>query len=418
MLLRVSIVEEGMKRSHNPTIPTLFFSLLLAGLTACATNMPSENVTSSENENSAPTTAQNTISQANDCTLVESGYGSQGTVEIQVEEVVSGLEVPWGVGFLPNGDLLVTERPGRVRLVKNGQLQPSPVVNIPATARGEGGLLGIALHPDFAENRFFYLYYTTDAGENLANRVERWQLSGDGQSASPDQMIVDQIPVATYHNGGRLRFGPDNLLYIGTGDAKNSANSQNPNSLAGKILRVTPDGEIPADNPFPNNPVYLLGIRNTQGFDWLDNNTMIVTDHGPSGEFGWRGHDEVTLAQKGDNLGWAEIYGCQSQTGLLTPILTWEKAVPPGGAAIYTGDAIPQWQGDLLMGILGSRHLHRVSVSSTGELEQHEVYLQNSYGRLREVIMGRDDHLYVTTSNCDGRGSCPTDGDKILRISR
>ncbi len=390
--------------------PGLFLSLCLVGITACA------EVTDVQNTTESPT--QTVANEADACTLVESGFGSQGQVEIRVEEVVSGLDVPWGMAFLPNNDILVTERGGQVRLVQNEQLQAEPVVTIPATERGEGGLLGIALHPDFANNQLFYLYYTTDEGGTLTNRVERLQLAEDRQSATADEIIVDNIPVAQFHNGGRIRFGPDGMLYIGTGDARNPDSSQDLDNLAGKILRVTPDGDVPADNPFPNNPVYLSGIRNSQGFDWLNDSVFIVTDHGPSGELGLRGLDEVSVAEAGDNLGWSEIYGCDSQENMVTPILTWVDAVPPGGAAIYTGNAIPEWQEDLLIGTLGSRHLQRVSLTPTGELEQHEVYLQDDYGRLRDVVMGRDGELYVTTSNCDGRGNCPPDGDRILRITR
>lgn len=406
------------------------------GLVACSgTSDESQSMTDSTAESSTSSSVESDVSEpeqptsvaqapasdvnlTSSCTLIESGYGPQGSVNIQVEEVVNGLEVPWGIAFLPNGDMLVTERAGQVRLVQNGQLQASPVVTIPATEQGEGGLLGIALHPNFAENRFFYLYYTTDEGGALTNRVERWQLAENNQSATADQIIVSDIPVATYHNGGRLRFGPDGMLYIGTGDARNPDLAQNPDSLAGKILRVTPDGQVPADNPFPNNPVYILGIRNTQGFDWPNESIMWVSDHGPSGDLGRRAHDEINVAKAGDNLGWPAIYRCDTQANLRRPVLTWANATPPGGAAIYTGNAIPEWQGDFIVGTLRSQHLHRVSLSPTGELEQHEVYLQDEYGRLREVIMGPDGDLYVTTSNCDGRGGCPAGGDKILRITR
>ncbi|MEB3359723.1 MAG: PQQ-dependent sugar dehydrogenase [Synechococcales bacterium] len=403
---------------------TILIGLCSLGLIACSgpsqdsqTTAPSTPSTPLEPEETAQTPPPE-VTLTDSCNLIESGYGPPGSVSIQVEEVVSGLEVPWGVAFLPNGDLLVTERPGRVRLVQNGQLQPSPVVTIPATAQGEGGLLGIALHPDFANNRLFYLYYTTDADGTLTNRVERWRLAEDNQSATADQIIVGDIPVATYHNGGRLRFGPDGMLYIGTGDARDPSTAQNPDSLAGKILRVTPEGDIPEDNPFPNSPAYIIGVRNTQGFDWPSESVMWISDHGPSGELGRRAHDEVNVARPGANLGWPEIYRCQSQENLERPVLTWAEAVPPGGAAIYTGEAIAEWQGDLILGTLGSRHLHRVSLSPSGELQQHEVYLQDAYGRLREVIMGPDGELYVTTSNCDGRGSCPADGDKVLRITQ
>src|SRR5690606_11806311 len=146
----------------------------------------------------------------------------------------------------------------------------------------------------------------------------------------------------------------------------------------------------------------------TQGFDWRDRETLYVTDHGHSGERMRRAHDEVNVARAGDNLGWPGIYSCESREGMVSPSLTFEEALPPGGAAVYTGDAIPEWKGSLLIGTLGSRHLHRVVFDSREprRVDQHEVYLRSTYGRLREVLMGPDGHLYVTTSNCDGRGSC------------
>lgn len=356
------------------------------------------------------------------CTYVESGYGPEGQVQVRAEEVARGLDVPWGIVFLGNGDMLVSQRPGIISFVQNGQVQPEPVATVNVSASGEGGLLDIQAHPDFINNRLFYVYYTAALGSGDVNRVERWLLSEDGRSASPDRIIVDNIPVAQFHNGGRLRFGPDGMLYIGTGDARDPYSSQDVNSLAGKILRVTPDGEVPADNPFPNNPAYILGIRNTQGFDWLNDSAMWVTDHGPSGELGRSGHDKVSVAIAGDNLGWPTIEGCQAQSGLITPALTWRSAVPPGGAAVYTGTAIPEWQGDLIIGTLGSEHLHRVSFDPKApyRVQTHEVYFSgaNSLGRIREVIMGPDNELYITTSNCDGRGGCPAEGDKIFRITR
>ncbi len=348
------------------------------------------------------------------CMLVEEGFGPTGTIDVRAEEVASGLEVPWGIAFLPDGGMLVTERTGSIRMIRDGQLADEPVASVEASVSGEGGLLGIAVHPDFAANRFFYLYYTTSTG----NQVERWRLSDDGSSASADRLIFGDIPSARFHNGGRLRFGPDGMLYIGTGDAGNPDSAQDSGSPAGKLLRVTPDGDVPDDNPFSESPVYVMGIRNTQGFDWPDERTLWLTDHGPSGEMGRQGHDEVNIARAGSNLGWPTSYGCDTASGMAAPALTWEEAVPPGGAAIYRGDAIPEWQDDLIVGTLGSRHLHHITLDD-GRVERHAVYLRgdepDGYGRLREVIMGPDG-LYVTTSNCDGRGTCPSDGDKILRI--
>lgn len=364
--------------------------------------------------------AQATLVPANSCKLVDSGYGSQGTAKIRVEQVANGLDVPWGIAFLPNRDMLVTERRGRVRLVRDGKLLPATIATVPVTASGEGGLLGIATHPNVASNRLFYLYYTTDTNGRSVNRVERWRLSSGGGFASRDKIIIDNIPVAQYHDGGRIRFGPDGMLYVGTGDARNPDTAQNVNSLSGKILRLTPDGPVPKNNPFPGKPAYILGVRNIQGFDWVNASTLWVTDHGPSGDLGLYGHDEVNVATAGANLGWPRIYGCEQRQGTVRPILTWRDAVPPGGAAVYTGNAIPEWRGSLIVGTLRSQHLQRVALNASGQLQRHEVYLLggNGYGRLREVIMGPDRELYVTTSNCDGRGSCPRDRDKILRITR
>lgn len=354
------------------------------------------------------------------CILVEDGWGPDGTVPFTEEVVAEGLEVPWGIAFLPGGDALVTERPGRVRLLRGGVLQPQPVATVPIASSSEGGLLGIAAHPDFASNRQFYLYVTTEAGGNAQNRVERWTLSEDHATATFERVIFGGIPSAVFHDGGRLRFGPDGMLYVGTGDARDPDLAQDSKSPAGKLLRLTPDGQVPADNPFPGSPVFLLGIRNTQGFDWKDREMLYVTDHGPSGETMRRAHDEVNVARAGDNLGWPGIYSCEARQGMVSPSLTFEEAMPPGGAALYTGDAIPEWKGSLLIGTLGSRHLHRVvfDAQEPQRVARHEVYLRNTRGRLRDVLMGPDGHLYVTTSNCDGRGDCGSRKDLILRLKR
>ncbi len=358
------------------------------------------------------------------CVYVEDGFGPDGQLEVKAEMVVSGLEVPWAIAFLPNNKLLVTERPGRVRLVENynsnAQLVDKPVATLDIASSSEGGLLGITLHPDFEDNRLFYLYVTVNKGNDAINQVVQWRLAEDGTSAEQVRVIYDAIAASRNHNGGRIAFGPDDMLYIGTGDASDPGTSQDTESPNGKILRLTPDGNVPDDNPRAGNPLFLMGIRNTQGWAWPDQNdanTLWVTDHGPSGERMRFGHDEVSIVSANDNLGWPTIYKCESREGMITPSLVWQNAVPPGGAAIYTGDAIPEWKGNLFIGTLGSRHIHRVVIES-GSVTSHEVYFRNEYGRLREVIMGPDGHLYFTTSNCDGRGSCPDSGDAILRVTK
>ncbi|APR81479.1 Hypothetical protein A7982_06828 [Minicystis rosea] len=359
-----------------------------------------------------------------DCERVASGFGPPGTVPVRVETIASGLEVPWGIAFLPNGDALVTERPGRVRFLHGGRIRPEPVTTMAVAEHGEGGLLGIAVHPRFSENRLFYVYVTVPGKGGAFNRVLRYRLGEGARGASVDRIIVDGIPAAPFHDGGRLRFGPDGMLYVGTGDGGVPERAQAPESLNGKLLRLTPDGDVPADNPTRGSPVFLRGVRNTEGFDWLDARTLVLTDHGPSGELGRTGHDEVNIARAGDDLGWPSIYGCQRAPGKITPSLTWIEAVPPGGAAIYRGRAIPEWRGSLLIGTLRSEHLHRVVIDprEPHRITRHEVYFQGNpphgFGRLREVVMGPDGELYVTTSNCDGRGLCPPERDRILRITR
>ena len=357
------------------------------------------------------------------CTYVEDGWGEAGSVPISVEVVASGLATPWGLAWLDEETLLLTERDGRISTVRDSLV--TPVAQVEVTATGEGSLLGLALHPSFETNRQFFVYATVDSpAGGIENQVQRWLLSEDRQQASFDAVIFDSIPALQYHNGGRIRIGPDDKLYVGTGDAGAPERSQDPMDSAGKLLRLELDGSIPSDNPIPNSPAFLLGIRNTQGFDWRTDGRILVTDHGPSGlpvEGGRRDHDEVTLAAPGDNLGWPSIYACESEDGLVTPSITYANAMPPGGAAIYRGSEIPEWEGSLLIGVMGftskTRHLHRLSVDEFGSATLHEVYLAEEYGRLREVIMGPDGGLYVTTSNCDGRGDCG-EGDRILRVGR
>lgn len=370
------------------------------------------------------------------CLLEENGAGPEGPLDLQVEVVANGLEVPWDIAFLPNGDMLVTERPGRLRLIRDGEIIPAPVLEVEVAEVEvflgfEGGLLGVVLHPEFESNRLFYLYFTARTDDDrVVNRIVRYTLSEDATSADVDRVIVDDIEAGGHHQGGRIRIGPDGLLYAGAG-AWEPPQSQDLESLAGKLLRMNLDGSIPADNPDPSSLVFARGIRNTQGFDWLDDEHILLIDHGPSGlELDMpslRGLDEVNVVKAGDNLGWAEIWGCTEREGMVSPILTWVEAVPPAGAAIYTGTAIPQWTGSFMVTTLGSvglsdgQHLHRIALDPQNPyvVQTHEVYLRQAYGRLRAAIMGPDGHLYITTSNCEQRGSvddCPADKDAILRV--
>jgi glucose/arabinose dehydrogenase len=297
------------------------------------------------------------------CQLVQSGYGPTGTVQVHLQSLVTGLEVPWGIAFLPGGDSLVTERPGRLRLVQNGKLTPDPVAQIDVAQGGEQGLLGIALSPQFSTNSTFFVYYTAPDGS--MNQIASYKLSSDHTQATQDTVIFSGIAAGTIHNGGRLRFGPDGMLYASTGETSDATLPENPQSPNGKILRLNPDGSIPSSNPSPNEPWFIRGLRNTEAFDWLNPTTLVMADNGPTGEYeGRTGGDRVNIGQSGNNMGWPDTWHCDIAAGTVGPVLTWNDAVPPGGAAVYRGSAIPQWQGSVLIGSLGGEHLHRL------ELEQ------------------------------------------------
>ena len=379
-----------------------------------------------------------TPSDAAACRLVEGEPGPPGEVELHVEVIVDGLEIPWGLAILPSGDLLITERPGRVRLIQAGEAVPEPVLEFTVSmppplfgiprAGSEGGLLGLLLHPDFPANRKFYVFYNFDKEEELqVGRIERFVLSEDGRSATFDRVILDDLPAGLHHQGGRMRLGPDGMLYVGVG-AYDPFEAQNPDSLAGKLLRMDLEGGIPEDNPDPDSYIFASGVRNTQGFDWFDDEHIISVEHGPSGiELGrrdLRGLDEINVVRAGANMGWPVIWGCDTQEGMVTPLMSWKHSVPPTGAMFYRGDLIPEWTGSFLFTAVGldagagGRHLHRVIFDDHDPytILGHEVYFRDVYGRLRTIVSDADGWLYVMTSNCDNRGTCPPEGDKILRI--
>lgn len=372
----------------------------------------------------APVDATAPVPLAVRCQEISDGHGAAGATALDVTVVGSGLSVPWAVDWLPDGSMIVTERVGSLRRVDpNGDLIEAPLAAVPITTGGEGGLLGLAVSPSFDADRAIYLYFTSNQGGPVHNRVERWRLADDLGSAAFDAVVVDAIPARQFHNGGRLRFGPDGHLYVGTGDATTPAFSQDPQNLAGKLLRVRPDGTVPDDNPW-GSAAWLIGLRNLQAFDWRADGRLVLADHGPSGarvEGGRTGYDELNIAEPGDNLGWPDVYRCESQGDLLPPAMTWRQSLPPGGAAVVPATAIPSWAGDVVVGVLGFGdnvgHLHRFALSDDGNVTLSEVYLRGEYGRLRDVTVGPDGALYATTSNCDGRATCAAHRDRILRIT-
>ncbi len=317
------------------------------------------------------------------------------------------LDVPWAIAFMPDKRMLVTERPGRVRIVDaSGLIEPIPAAILPVHLEpdGEGGLLGITLHPHFDQNHFVYLYYTFASGARIFNKVVR--MTFENSMLSNERIIVDNIPAAIYHDGGRIKFGPDGYLYITTGDSRNSALAQDRNSLAGKILRVTDEGQPAPGNPF-GNPVYTYGHRNPEGLAWSNTGALWETEHGRSNPTGF---DELNLIQSGKNYGWEIIQGDETKSGLETPkknsgaTTTWA----PSGAA-FVGNSL------FFAGLKGQT-LYEAIIQNNQVIDFKE-HLIGQFGRLREVILGPDGMLYITTSNRDGRGNPQEKDDRIIRVN-
>ena len=322
-----------------------------------------------------------------------------GPVEVTTSVIAGGLEVPWDVAFTDDGRTFVTERDTGVLSEVTDGGQASEVASFDIDPAGEGGLLGVAASPDFAEDETLFVYTTTAED----NRIVRVTL---GEEPEP---IVTGIPAATVHNGGRLEFGPDDLLYATTGDAGQPALSPDPGSLAGKILRLTPDGGAPEDNPTPGSPVYASGIRNSQGLAWDTDGTLYITEFGPDVD------DAVLRVEPGSDQGWNARSATAGQGGRAFPepvAVEQPPAASWSGAAFLHDGGIPQWEGDLFVAGLRGQRLWRFTVG-TGEAEQLHV---EEFGRLRHVTEGPDGSLWVLTSNRDGRGSPAPDDDRILRL--
>ena len=341
-------------------------------------------------------------------------------ITLKVETVVTGLEVPWSIAFTSATRMLVTERPGRVRVVENGALRPAPLAVISdVESKGETGLMGLTLAPDYEKSRLLYVSYGYAVPGGIRVRVVRFH--DDGTGLSQRKVILEGLPAARFHAGCRLRFGPDGKLYVTTGDATTREIAQKLDSLGGKTLRLNPDGTIPADNPFPGSPVFSYGHRNSQGLDWQPGTGLqFQTEHGPSGFDGPGGGDEVNIVEKGKNYGWPVVHHKMSREGMVSPLLEFTPAIAPSGASFVTGSKLPALKGDFLFACLIGERLMRVRLDPKNprHVLDAEPLFVNEYGRLREVQNGPDGAIYFTTSNRDGRGSVRPGDDRILRLTQ
>ncbi|MCU1373898.1 MAG: oxidoreductase [Actinomycetia bacterium] len=315
---------------------------------------------------------------------------------LQATVIATGLEVPWDVAFLANGDAYLTERrSGRLLLRKAGGAI-TEVQKLPSVDFGEGGLLGLAI-----KDGVLYAYFTSATD----NRIVRF---APGGTPTP---ILTGIARATNHNAGRIAFGPDGMLYAGTGDAGVSSRSQDPASLNGKILRIKPDGGVPADNPRPGSYVYALGFRDPQGLAWDAQGRLYASEFGPDKD------DEVNRVVANGNYGWPTVTGVANDARFVDPIVVRPTAVASWSGATVVRGGVPEWDGDLLVAALRGTRLYRFDLSAAGTVigTGEELYT-GQYGRLRHVEQAPDGSLWVLTSNRDGRGSPVAADDRIIRI--
>ncbi|MBI5680594.1 MAG: PQQ-dependent sugar dehydrogenase [Methanobacterium sp.] len=311
----------------------------------------------------------------------------------QTEVMALNLDTPWAIDFLPDDTMIFTERNGKVSILKNGTSKIIGNINI--TQIGESGLLGIAVDPNFNENRFIYLYYTVQN----SNRLSRFTLN---EKLENETILINNIPGGQIHNGGRIKFGPDGFLYITTGEAGNKQLAQNINSTGGKILRINKNGTIPSDNPF-GNYVYSYGHRDPQGITWNpQSKEMYSSEHGETR------YDEINIILKGGNYGWPIYQGNNSPQGYIKPLIFYtDFTLAPSGIAYYNSNLY-------VSGLRGSQ-LRKISLSADGKTVTGEEALFTNLGRIREVVEHKG-YLYISTSNRDGRGVPQSGDDKIIRI--
>ncbi len=361
--------------------------------------------------------------------MVETAPVSFSDVDQQpvVTEVTAGLTAPWGMVFTAPNRILITERRGTVRTVRDGQLTSEPLLIISDLAHRadgfEGGLLDITLHPDYATNRWVYLAYTTRIDEYNNTLVARYV---DVDSALVDETIIFPGVEGTSrgnHFGCRLLFGPDGKLYVTLGERGEKERSQDLMDLNGKTLRLNDDGSIPDDNPFVDRDdahpaIYTYGNRNSQGLAFEPGSGRLwSTDHGPSWYDAPGGGDEVNIYVAGGNYGWPIIHHRETREGLISPVAEYTPAVAPSGCAFIDSEIWPEsWRGDLLIACLAGQCLIRLDLED-GNISRQMRLLDRAHGRLRHVAQGPDGAMYVLTSDTDAYGPGRDNGDQLLRLT-
>lgn len=329
---------------------------------------------------------------------------------------VEKIDTPWEMTFAPDGSMFVTQRPGFIAIIDNGNLKVWLKLDSVVVEAGESGLFGIAVDPSYEQNGYVYFGYTYAEQKSplkLVNKIVRYR--NDSGSPVFDKVLLDGIPGNHLHNIGAFEFGPDGMLYVTSGEIFQPQLAQDPASLNGKILRMTRDGGVPADNPFPGSYVYSLGHRNPQGIAFHpETNALWSTEHGPSEEQGCC-MDEVNRIEAGGNYGWPIIRGSEEQDGLIPPAtysgdtITW---APTGGFFVTQGE----WAGSMLFTGLRGQALYRVVFNSAdpNKIDAVERYLYRTLGRLRNVVEGPDGRIYIAVSNQDGRGDPLGIDDRIV----
>ena len=319
-----------------------------------------------------------------------------------VEIIATNLQKPWAMDFADE-QIFFTEKVGKIRVINSGVLLEEPLANLHVVDVTDGGLLGLALHPDFEHNHYLYAFYTYAEENKLWNKVIR--ITESENKLTDAIVILDKIPGAEFDNGGVIKFGPDEKLYIATGDATNKTAAQDLESLSGKILRLNDDGTTPFDNPF-HNLVFSYGHRNPQGMAWDKSGNLYVTEHGPTK------NDEINLVKAGQNFGWPD-QECSGDKNFVDPLVCYNPSLEPAGIVFYSSNKLDLGN-DLIMATLRGTNLYQLTIDNGIITEQKSIL--GGAGRIRDVNEGPDGYLYIFTGNTDGRGFPDKTDDKLIRI--